>query len=156
MSWLSEVLGSPKPVIAMAHLPPLPGAPLYDAEGGMAAIVDYVGRDLEALQAAGVDCIMFGNEGDRPYLLEASPESLAAMTAVVAELKGGLRVPFGGRLHRGPNLTSVGRRFAHRCICGFRDFRDHGVCCFTTVLGRGSDVRCGDGWRRFRFRRCRR
>ena len=69
MSWLKETFGSHKPVIAMAHLPPLPGAPLYDAAGGMAAIIDYVGRDLENLQAAGVDCVMFGNEGDRPYLL---------------------------------------------------------------------------------------
>ena len=95
MSWLNKILGSHKPVIAMAHLPPLPGAPLYDAKGGMDAIVDYVGRDLEALQAAGVDSIMFGNEGDRPYRLEASPESLAAMAAVVAALKGTLKVPFG-------------------------------------------------------------
>ena len=38
---------------------------------------------------------MFGNEGDRPYLLEASPESLAAMAAVIAAVKGAVRVPFG-------------------------------------------------------------
>ena len=95
MSWLNTTFGSHKPVIAMAHLPPLPGAPLYDAKAGINAIIDYVHRDLVALQAAGVDCIMFGNEGDRPYLLEASPESLTAMTAVVAQLKGMLEVPFG-------------------------------------------------------------
>ena len=95
MSWLEEMLGVTRPVIAMAHLPPLPGAPHYDAGGGMAAIIDYVGRDLEALQAGGVDAVMFGNEGDRPYLLEASPESLAAMAAVVGALRGEVGVPFG-------------------------------------------------------------
>jgi len=79
----------------MAHFPPLPGAPLYDAEGGMDAVVDYVARDLENLQAGGVDCIMFGNEGDRPYLLNASPESLAAMAAAIGALKTALRLPFG-------------------------------------------------------------
>ena len=95
MNWLESVFGGRKPVIAMAHLPPLPGSPLYDAAGGMNAIVDYVARDLEALQAAGVDAILFGNEGDRPYLTTASPESLAAMTAVVTALKSELRTPFG-------------------------------------------------------------
>ena len=61
----------------------------------MQAIVDHVARDIEALQAGGVDAVMFGNEGDRPYLLEASPESLAAMAAVIAAVKGALRVPCG-------------------------------------------------------------
>jgi membrane complex biogenesis BtpA family protein len=95
MGWLKDLLGSEKPVIAMAHLLPLPGAPLYDAKGGIGAIIDAVRRDLEALQAGGVDCVMFGNEGDRPYILSATPESLAAMTAVVAAVKDEIRVPFG-------------------------------------------------------------
>ena len=60
-------LGAAKPIIAMVHLPPLPGSPLYDAAGGMAAIVDHAARDIEALQAGGIDAVMFGNEGDRPY-----------------------------------------------------------------------------------------
>jgi len=95
MGWVKEVLGTDKPVIAMAHLPPLPGTPLYDAKGGMGAIVDYVRRDLAALQAGGVDCVMFGNEGDRPYVLNATPETLAAMAAAIATLKGEITVPFG-------------------------------------------------------------
>jgi membrane complex biogenesis BtpA family protein len=95
MGWLREMLGSSKPVIAMAHLPPLPGTPLYDAKGGMGAIVDYVRRDLTALQAGGVDGVMFGNEGDRPYVLNATPETLAAMAAAIAALKDEIKVPFG-------------------------------------------------------------
>ena len=74
---LKETFGSDKPVIAMAHFPPLPGSPRYDARGGPDAIVDWAAADIEKLQAGGVDAIMFGNEGDRPYLLKASPESLA-------------------------------------------------------------------------------
>jgi membrane complex biogenesis BtpA family protein len=87
--------GRAKSIIGMAHLKPLPGSPLYDPGGGMQAIIDGAARDLEALQAGGVDAIMFGNEGDRPYLLKATPESLAAMAAVVATLKPMLRLPFG-------------------------------------------------------------
>ncbi len=126
MDWLKDTFGSHKPVIAMAHLPPLPGAPLYDADGGMAAIADYVGRDLEALQAAGVDCVMFGNEGDRPYLLQASPESLAAMTAVVAQLKGALKVPFGVNYLWDPVATvalavATGAGFAREIFTGVYD-----------------------------------
>ena len=30
---------------------------------------------------------MFGNEGDRPYLLKASPSTLAAMSFAIGELK---------------------------------------------------------------------
>ena len=40
-----------KPIIAMAHLPALPGAPLYDAEGGLDAILEWVRADLETLLA---------------------------------------------------------------------------------------------------------
>lgn len=88
-------LGTPKPIIAMVHFPPLPGSPLYDRAGGMAAILDYVAKDIEALQAGGVDAVMFGNEGDRPYQLQAVPEALAAMAAAIGSLKPLLKVPFG-------------------------------------------------------------
>ena len=84
-----------KVVIAMAHIGALPGSPLYDDDGGMAKLIDDVGADLENLQTGGVDAIMFGNENDRPYLLKASPETLAAMTAVVTAVKPALSVPFG-------------------------------------------------------------
>ena len=84
-----------KAVISMAHIGALPGSPLYDADGGMAKLIDDVVSDVEKLQAGGVDAIMFGNENDRPYLLKATPESIAAMTAVVAVAKSALKVPFG-------------------------------------------------------------
>lgn len=123
---LTETFGNRKPVIAMAHLPPLPGAPLYDANTGMNGILDYVARDLENLQAGGVDCIMFGNEGDRPYLLSASPQSLAAMAAVVGALKGALRVPFGVNYLWDPVATvalgvATGAAFAREIFTGVYD-----------------------------------
>ncbi len=92
---LKETFGSLKPVIAMVHFPPLPGAPGYDAERGTAAIVDSAARDIERLQEGGVDAVMFGNEGDRPYLTKATPESLAAFAAAVAILRPAVKVPFG-------------------------------------------------------------
>src|SRR5262245_53605340 len=72
-----------KPVIAMAHIGALPGAPLYDAAGGADKLIAGVLADVEKLQDGGVDAIMFGNENDRPYVFAASLEGIAAMTAVV-------------------------------------------------------------------------
>ncbi|MEX2536042.1 MAG: BtpA/SgcQ family protein [Trueperaceae bacterium] len=95
MKKFNKVFGRSKPIIAMAHLPPLPGSPLYDKEAGIDGIVDAVVQDIEALQQGGVDAIMFGNEGDRPYLTKATPESLTAMTAVVTRCLPHIEVPYG-------------------------------------------------------------
>lgn len=81
-------------MIAMAHLPPLPGTPLYDEHAGVAGIVEAVRADLEILLAADVDGVMFCNEGDRPYALHAEPQDVAVMTRVVTELAPSDR-PFG-------------------------------------------------------------
>ena len=89
------VFQSGKTIVGMAHLPPLPGAPGYDPDGGIQRLVDWVSADLEALQSGGIDAVMFGNEADRPYVLHAPPEGLAAMTAVVTDVKPLLTVPFG-------------------------------------------------------------
>ncbi|GIT71796.1 MAG: hypothetical protein Ct9H300mP28_16100 [Pseudomonadota bacterium] len=84
-----------KTVVAMVHLPALPGSPDYDQEEGMNKILDAVLTDLEALQSGGVDAVMFGNEFDRPYVLKAPPEGLAALAAVIGQVKSMIKVPFG-------------------------------------------------------------
>ncbi len=43
---LKQLFGVDKPAVAMAHLPPMPGTPLYDETGGPAAIVESVARDV--------------------------------------------------------------------------------------------------------------
>jgi hypothetical protein len=74
------------PVIAMAHVPALPGSPLYDAQAGIQGAIDDVRRDLEILIDEGVDAVLFCNENDRPYLLEAPPVHVAALARIVGEL----------------------------------------------------------------------
>ena len=83
-----------KPVIAMAHVPPLPGTPLYDEDRGVDGLVESVRADLRILLDAGVDAIMFCNEGDRPYSFHAGYDGVAVMTRVVTELRPTDR-PFG-------------------------------------------------------------
>lgn len=92
---LETLFGRPKPVIAMMHLLPLPGRPLYDSRGGMAAIVDALRRDLDILQDGGVDGLLFCNEGDRPYPLHTDSAPIAAMAAAIGELRPHIRLPYG-------------------------------------------------------------
>jgi membrane complex biogenesis BtpA family protein len=90
-----RIFGDRKPVIAMVHFDALPGAPLYDPDGGIEAIVAHARRDLLALQAAGVDAVMFGNENDRPYEFAVDTASTATMAYLIGRLRSEITVPFG-------------------------------------------------------------
>ena len=83
-----------KPIIAMAHLPALPGTPRYDPGLGVEGILDRVRQDVQVLSEGGVDAIMFCNEDDRPYSLKADLEAAAVMARVITELRPTDR-PFG-------------------------------------------------------------
>ena len=60
----------------------------------MQGVVDAVARDVEILLDEGVDAVMFCNENDRPYRLDATLADAAAMARVVTELAPRDR-PFG-------------------------------------------------------------
>jgi len=92
--WFKDLFKTTKPIIAMAHLPALPGTPRYDQKKGIQHIIDSVSRDVEHLVDGGVDAIMFCNEDDRPYVFEAGIEQIAAMTRVIAETKPS-SIPYG-------------------------------------------------------------
>jgi membrane complex biogenesis BtpA family protein len=85
-AWIKELLGSEKPVIAMAHVAALPGTPRYDVGGGISALIERLEPDINYLVEGDVDAIMFCNEDDRPYVFQAGIEQIAAMTRVVTEL----------------------------------------------------------------------
>jgi uncharacterized protein len=91
---IARLFGDRKPLIAMVHVPPLPGTPLYDAGAGLTGLISSVQRDLELLLEAGFDGYLFCNEGDRPYELRAGPEAVAVMARVVTECAPRDR-PFG-------------------------------------------------------------
>ena len=87
MSWLEEMFGAKKPVIAMCHLQPMPGDPNYDEKGGMQKVIDLAYQDLRALQDGGVDGIMFSNEFSMPYLTKVEPVTQACMARIIGELR---------------------------------------------------------------------
>jgi membrane complex biogenesis BtpA family protein len=91
---LKEMFDTVKPVIAMAHFPPLPGTPRYDPALEIDGMIDRMRQDIRYLLGGGVDAIMFCNEDDRPYSLQADFEAVAVMTRVITELRPTDR-PFG-------------------------------------------------------------
>ena len=112
-----------KPVIAMIHLPALPGSPLYDPKLGLNYIIESAQRDLEALQDADVDAVLFGNENDRPYELKANTASSATMSYVIGFLKEKIKVPFGVNVLWDPLSTiavaaATGAQFVREIFSG--------------------------------------
>ena len=105
MDRFRRIFGHHKPVIGMVHLGALPGTPLYDREAGLRALVESAEADLAALQDAGFDAVMFGNENDRPYELEVDTASTATMAYVIGRLKDRVRVPFGVNVLWDPMAT---------------------------------------------------
>lgn len=92
--WMEQLFQHKQPIIAMAHIPALPGTPRYNETLGIAHLVDAVQPDIEILLDGGVDGILFCNEDDRPYLLKAGIEQIAAMSHVVTRCAPA-SVPFG-------------------------------------------------------------
>lgn len=105
MTRFETVFGTAKPVIAMVHLGALPGAPLHDGAAGLEGIVAGAEADLRALQEAGVDAVMFGNENDRPYELSVDTASTATMAYVIGRLRDQITVPFGVNVLWDPDST---------------------------------------------------
>ncbi len=95
MSWLKELFGVDKPVIAMCHFAALPGDPGYDAQKGLDWVIERAREDLNALQEGGVDAVMFSNEASLPYLLKVEPITYVTMARIIGELKNEIRVPYG-------------------------------------------------------------
>lgn len=95
MSWLKEIIGTEKAIIAMCHLQALPGDPGYDEEKGMEWVVEKAKEDLEALQEGGVDAVMFSNEYSLPYLTKVEKATVASMARIIGELKPYLSIPYG-------------------------------------------------------------
>ncbi len=118
-----RVFGAAKPVIAMVHLGALPGAPLFDPGRGIDGLVADAAADLAALQSAGVDAVMFGNENDRPYEFRVDPASTATMAYVIGRLRPQITVPFGVNMLWDPMSTvalaaATGAGFAREIFTG--------------------------------------
>ena len=48
-SWFRDLFGVEKPIIAMAHIPALPGTPNYNQEKGIDFLVDWVKKGMPSI-----------------------------------------------------------------------------------------------------------
>lgn len=123
MGAFQRVFSTSKPAIAMVHLGALPGTPLYDQEAGLEGLLEGAAKDLQALQDAGFDAIMFGNENDRPYAFEVDVASTATMAMVIGQLRSQITVPFGVNVLWDPMATvalaaATGAQFCREIFTG--------------------------------------
>lgn len=116
----ARVFGAVKPVIGMVHIGALPGTPLHDPSLDLLAAAR---ADLHALQAAGFDAVMFGNENDRPYEFAVDTASTATMAHLIGQLKSEITVPFGVNVLWDPMSTvalgaATGAHFVREIFTG--------------------------------------
>ena len=97
MTWINDLFGVTKPIIAMCHFKALPGDPGYDHSAGLDAGIESARADLRSLQQGGVDAVMFSNEASLPYLTKVEPITLACMARASTRAPGAA----GSAIHRG-------------------------------------------------------
>jgi uncharacterized protein len=95
MSWFKGVFGTEKVMIASLYLPAMPGSPGFYAGTPIQRLIDATRRELEALQAGGMDAVLLGNQHDTPLRVGVGPESVAMMTRIIGEATRGTSMPFG-------------------------------------------------------------
>ena len=101
-----SLFGAPRALIGVVHLDALPGTP----RGGRSIdqIAESALRDARAYQAAGFNGVMVENMHDRPYLKrQVGPEVVAAMTAVLAQLRQEVKLPMGVQVLAGANQEAL-------------------------------------------------
>lgn len=122
---LSDIFRTPKPIIGMVHLWPLPGAPGYTGYG-MQGIIDRALDDAYALADGGVDGVIVENMWDIPF--RAGPhvqaESIAAHAVAAHAVHRAIDLPLGINLVHNGGVTLLGIALA----AGARFIR---VCMFT-------------------------
>lgn len=95
VSWLQDVFPVQKPVIGMCHLQALPGDPGFDKTTGVDRVIELAAKEIENLQAGGVDGILISNEFSLPYLTKVEPITAITMARIIGELRNQITVPFG-------------------------------------------------------------
>jgi membrane complex biogenesis BtpA family protein len=102
-----RIFHTPKPLIGMIHLSPLPGSPRYDGDG-ISGAVDAALRDAKALQKGGIDGLLMENYGDLPFKpAPTDPETVASMTAIGQEVSKQVDLPIGVNVLRNGALAAL-------------------------------------------------
>src|SRR6478752_5548277 len=96
----------PKFLAAMIAVLPLPGSPLYD--GDDQRVIDQALADLDIYKKAGVDSIIFENDGDLPYIQPPlDKKAIALMIKICKKARKRFDGPIGVQMLEAANITSL-------------------------------------------------
>jgi uncharacterized protein len=84
-------------LVGMLHLRPLPGAPRYRPEEGMAAVLEQALSEARMLEDGGFDGVIVENGWDIPFVKpgQVGPETVAALAVVTDRVRRAIDLPVG-------------------------------------------------------------
>jgi membrane complex biogenesis BtpA family protein len=103
---LAAVVGTPRAIIGMVHLLPLPGSPRW--AGSMRTVVQAALADARALAEGGADALIVENFGDAPFPTgRVDTATVSAMSVVADEIARTVALPFGVNVLRSDALSAL-------------------------------------------------
>jgi membrane complex biogenesis BtpA family protein len=96
----------PRAVIAMIHVPALPGTPKNQLT--VPQIIKHVVRDAATCHAAGAHAVLVENMHDRPFLKgRVGPEIVSSMSVITSAVKEAFSGPVGVQVLAGANQEAL-------------------------------------------------
>lgn len=134
-----------KILVGMVHLLPLPGSPRYG--GSLQTVIQRAVADARAIEAGGMDACLVENSGDVPFAAgPVGPETVAAMTAALAEIRRATQFPLGVNVLKNDPRASL----AIAEVTGARFVR---ITVHAGVVVTGQGIIQGDASGTLRYRR---
>lgn len=129
-------------LFGMVHLSPLPGAPRFDPESGITAVISRAVADASTLAECGFPALMIENYGDSPFFADrVPPVTVAALTRVVAAVKHETNLQIGVNVLRNDAISALaiaaatGARWIRVNVLSGLMYTDQGP-----IHGRAADV----------------
>lgn len=101
-----ELFGPGKTLIGVVHLLPLPGSPRWN--GNLKSVLNRARVEAGILQDGGAAGIIVENFGDTPFRTgRVEPETVAAMTLAVEQVRGAVSLPVGLNMLRNDAVSAL-------------------------------------------------
>jgi membrane complex biogenesis BtpA family protein len=109
-----ELFGEGKVLIGVVHLLPLPGSPRWN--GNLKSVLNRAKMEAGILQDGGAHGVIVENFGDTPFKTgRVEPETVAAMTLAVEQVRGALSLPVGINMLRNDAISALAVAVATGC-----------------------------------------
>ena len=109
-----ELFGKGKILIGVIHLLPLPGSPRWN--GNLKSVMNRARVEAGVLQDGGAQGIIVENFGDSPFLTgRVEPETVAAMTLAVEQVRNAVSIPVGINMLRNDAISALAVAVATGC-----------------------------------------